>query len=233
MTSNMQSLISTNLPSYLQKSLLIGVVIGLALVTLSWILVPATPLLSVVAAIAVLFMYGLAGRLCPPFIHRINARILRWASLFGLLAGGVFASEIVLEYVILPADNSLMSLLELGTVFSLYFLSGLVVAYRTKSLQHAILTSGTSAIISSLIWLITLLTVLYAFRGTPQQAQVFRAEGNYEDFARSGMSDFDVFIMEDFMGATFFHLLLGPFVAIAMGALGGLLGKGTAYLRKR
>jgi len=49
----------------------------------------------------------------------------------------------------------------------------------------------------------------YAFRGSPRQVLVLRAEGNYEDFARSGMSDFNVFIMEDFMGATFFHLLLG------------------------
>jgi hypothetical protein len=61
---------------------------------------------------------------------------------------------------------------------------------------------------------------------------VLRAEGDYEDFARSGMSDFNAFIMEDFMGATFFHLLLGLVVAAVLGVLGGLLGKAVGRFQK-
>ncbi len=49
---------------------------------------------------------------------------------------------------------------------------------------------------------------------------------------RSGMSDFNAFIMEDFMDATFFHLLLGPLVAAVLGLLGGLLGKAIALFQK-
>ena len=59
-----------------------------------------------------------------------------------------------------------------------------------------------------------------------------RAEGDYEDFARSGMSDFNAFIMEDFLGAIFFHLLLGLLVAAVLGALGGVLGKIATWFRK-
>jgi hypothetical protein len=46
------------------------------------------------------------------------------------------------------------------------------------------------------------------------------------------MSDFNAFIMEDFLGATFFHLLLGPLLASLLGLLGGLTGKGIRWLRR-
>jgi hypothetical protein len=121
---------------------------------------------------------------------------------------------------------------EFGTVFLLYFASAVVSALRSRSVKNAVLTSVASAFIASLLWVIVVLAVFYAFRGSPRQALVLRAEGDYEDFARSGMSDFNAFIMEDFMGATFFHLLLGPLVAAVLGVLGGLLGKAIASCRK-
>jgi hypothetical protein len=68
------------------------------------------------------------------------------------------------------------------------------------------------------------LGVFYLFYGTARQSQVFRAEGNYEDFQRSAMSDFNAFIMEDFLGATFFHLILEPLLASLLGIIGGLAG---------
>ena len=46
------------------------------------------------------------------------------------------------------------------------------------------------------------------------------------------MRDFDTFIMEDLMGATFFHLLLGLLMAAVLGAFGGLLGKLLARFQK-
>ena len=164
----------------------------------------------------------------PARLDRRHPAILRGAVTFGLLAGAVFAAEIVLEYVLLPANNSRFGMVEFGTVFGLYFVAAFVAALRSRSVPNAVLTSVASAFIASLIWVITVLTVFYVFRGSTRQGQVLRAEGDYEDFARSGMSDFNAFIMEDFMGATFFHLLLGPLVAAALGVLGGLLGKAVA-----
>jgi hypothetical protein len=148
-----------------------------------------------------------------------------------LAAGVIFMTEILWEYITLPADNSKLGLLEFGSVFALYFLSGLVVAYRTQHLRQGILTATSSTVIGSLIWLSAVLVIFYLLRGSPQQAQVFRAEGNFDDFARSGMTDFNTFIMEDFMGAGFFHLLLGPIVATVLGIVGGLIGKGLARFR--
>jgi hypothetical protein len=86
--------------------------------------------------------------------------------------------------------------------------------------------------LSSVIWLIFVLLTFYLFRGTMRQELVFKAEGNFEDFARSGMKDFNTFVMEDFLGAGFFHLLLSPLFAAIFGGIGSMLGKGIVLLRK-
>lgn len=220
------------LPNYLQKNLLFGVLVALALVIAGRLLVPATSLRSTIAASAILLAYGAMAALCPVRLHRRHPDILRWAMTFGLLAGAVFACEIILEYIFLPTDNSRYGMMEFGTVFVLYFVSGFVSVLRSLTIKDAVFTSVASAFIASLIWVITVLAVFYAFRGSPRQVLVLRAEGDYEDFARSGMSDFNAFIMEDFMGATFFHLSLGLLVAAVLGVFGGLLGKTIARFQK-
>lgn len=220
------------LSNYLQKSLLVGVLVALALVMAGRWFVPATSFISTAAASAILLTYGGLAAVCPGRLYRRQPDILRLAIIFGLLAGAVFAGEIILEYILLPASNSLSGMVEFGTVLALYFASAIVTAFRSRSIKNGVLTSVASAFIASLLWVITVLAVFYAFRGSPRQALVLRAEGDYEDFARSGMNDFNAFIMEDFMGATFFHLLLGPLVAAVLGVLGGLLGKAIASLRK-
>ena len=116
-------------------------------------------------------------------------------------------------------------------MLTLYFGSGFVSALRSLSQKNAILSSVVTAFIASLIWVICVLAVFYAFHGSSRQALVLRAEGDYDDFARSGMNDFNAFILEDFMGATFFHLLLGPLVAAVLGILGCLLGKAVSSRR--
>jgi len=229
----MQTAGDSRLPNNLQKSLLCGVVIALALIVVGRLLIPTTALISVASSSTILVVYGWLAFIWPSRLYRRHADILRVAIRFGLLAGAVFAGEVLLEYVLLPADNTLFGLVEFGTVFILYFAAAFVVARRTGSLRNALLSSVASAFIASLLWVIIVLMVFYIFHGSAQQALVLRAEGDYEDFARSGLSDFNAFIMEDFMGATFFHLLLGPMVAAVLGILGGLLGKiGVAFFKK-
>jgi hypothetical protein len=97
---------------------------------------------------------------------------------------------------------------------------------------QAVLTALAAAVIASLIWDVAVLAVFHAMRGTAQQVQVLRAEGDYLDFVRSGIKDFSTFVVEDMMGATFYHLLLGPIVAALLGAVGGLLGRLLARRRK-
>ncbi len=215
----------TKLSSTLRFCLSAGLAIDLVLIGFGKLIAPSISLVSLVAPIAMILVYALLTLFGPPFMDRVHPRILRWALLFGLIAGAVFAGEIVLEYILLPADNTPYGYVEFGIVFCIYFLSALVTVAASKSLRQAVLTALATAVIASLIWDLAVLLTFYAFRGMPQQALVFGAEGNYQDFARSGVHDFTTFIVEDFMGATFFHLLLGPVLAVVLGALGGLLGK--------
>jgi hypothetical protein len=219
------------LPGYLRWGLLSGVLVALTLVILGRHLVPATSLLSTAAASVALLLYAALAALLPFRLHARCPEILRASVIFGLLAGAVFVSEIVLEYVFLPSDNSRWGYVEFGAVFALYFLSALTIGFRVRNILSAVLAACASSVIASLMWVITVLTVFYLFRGSAQQVAVFTAEGDFEDFARSGMRHFDAFMMEDFMGATFFHLLLGVLVAAVLGFPGGLLGKATAALR--
>ena len=187
---------------------------------------------SLAGDLIILVIYALLGWFGPFFAHRIHPKILRIGNRFGLLAGVVFASEILLEYWLLPGDNTTMGLVEYGLVLTLFFLAGLWVACQTKAVRPGLLAAIWSAVVASVIWFIAVLFVFYLFNGKPQQTQVFRAEGNYADFARSGLSDFNTFVMEDFMGAGFYHSLLLPAMAAIFGTIGATIGKLLARLRK-
>jgi len=79
--------------------------------------------------------------------------------------------------------------------------------------------------VGSLIWVGSLLSTYYTFMGTARQDQVLAADQVFEDFKRSGMTDLRAFIMQDYLGGVFFHLLVGLVVAALMGSIAGLAGK--------
>jgi len=187
---------------------------------------------SLIGVCIILVIYAVAGWAGPAFTGRINPHILPAGDLGGLLAGFVFVTEIALEYWLLPNDNTSMGLVEYGLVLGLFFVIGLSVAYRTNAIRNGTSAAIWSAVVASLIFFIAVLCVFYLFNGTPQQTQVFRAEGDFVDFAHSGLHDFNSFVMEDFMGAGFYHSLLLPVVAAILGTLGATIGKGLARLRK-
>jgi len=213
--------------------MVLGAILSVVLIVCGWPVVPSASILSIGAASIVAVAYGLVGIWGPAAAERADSRILRWAVPLGLLAGAVFAAEMLLEYVILPENNSTLGLIEFGLVFLLYFIAAIGVAYRTQKVRHGVLAAVWSALIGSLIWLIALFSIFYAFKGTPRQAQVLLAEGTYEDFLRSGMTDFNAFVVEDLMGAALFHLLLGPAVAAILGTVGGWAGRVVGRIAKK
>jgi hypothetical protein len=216
-------------------ALLLGALANISLVCLGWFVFSTTSKtpgswLGLAADVAILVAYGTIGWLGPPMTNRLDTRILGAAVLTGGTAGILFGLEMVAEYVLLPSDNALFGLMEFGTVFFLFFLSAVWVAFRTRRIGFGILTALWSSGIASLIWLGSLLVITYAFHGSGRQTQVFRAEGNFEDFTRSGQTDFEAFIMQDLMGAGFYHLLLSPIIASLVGAFGAAAGKGIAQI---
>ena len=220
-----QSIPMTKEGRFIRSGLLGGLAINAALVVYSKLGAPSISLISLTGPLVILLVYALLTWFILPILDRLYPRVIKLALLFGLIAGVIFAGEIILEYILLPSDNTTFGLVEFGSVFCVWFLSGLIAAYGSKSMRQGILTAVTTAMIASLIWDVVLLITLHAFHGTPQQASVWQAEGEYQDFVRSGMKDFYTFTVEDMMGATFYHLLLGPIAAAALGAVGGLLGK--------
>ena len=212
----------------IQRAMLLGVIIGVALVLLGWMLVPTISRLSVLAAGVILALYGIVFYFGIP---RVSPASLRGALIFGLFAGGIYLTEILLEYALLPRDNTSWGIVEFGLVLLLYFTCGLWVAFQTRRISSGVTASILGALVSALIWAVVLLSTLYLFRGSSRQVQVFTAEGNYADFARSGMPDFDRFVMEDSLGAVFFHLLLTPLVASILGTASAMIGKFAASKR--
>jgi hypothetical protein len=213
-----------------QKGFLAFVLLALALAVIGWRMVPTVKILSIGAAFLVLFVYGVAGYFVMP---RTRPASLVLVIVIGSLASAIFAGEILLEYALLPKDNTSWGVMEFGSVFALYFISSLLAAYRSKSIRDGILVAVETAMLSSVVWLIFILLTFYLFRGTARQGQVFMAEGNYEDFIRSGMKDFNTFMMEDLLGGGFFHLLLAPILAAILGMPGALLGRGLIGLKNQ
>jgi hypothetical protein len=58
-----------------------------------------------------------------------------------------------------------------------------------------------------------------------RQEQVLAADQVFEDFKRSGMTDLRAFIMQDYLGGVFFHLLVGLVVAGILGTMGAMTAK--------
>ena len=118
-------------------------------------------------------------------------------------------------------------------MFLLLFLAGLKGGRETGRIGLGALTAIGSAMIGSLIWAGSLLVTYYLFLGTVRQERVLAADQVFEDFRASGMTDLRAFIMQDYLGGIFFHLLLGLIVAALLGAMGGCAAKLIARTPKR
>jgi hypothetical protein len=221
------------------KAILALVVIDCALVALGLILTPTTVggsgrgLFGVAAALVMLTAYGALGVWGSRAVERKNPRILPVGSAFGVAIGGVFVAEMLFEYIALPSSkgNERLGYLEFGGMFLLLFLAGLWGGWNTGRVWHGVLTAIWSTMIGSLIWVGSLLSTYYAFMGTARQEQVLAADQVFEDFKRSGMTDLWAFIMQDYLGGVFFHLLLGFIVAGILGTMGALAAKLLIFQR--
>jgi hypothetical protein len=187
--------------------------------------------LGAVALTFVLGGYILAGRMAAPAVscHEPDAMACAWR--FGLVAAAVYAAEVTLEYVLTPADNTAWGVVEFGLVFLSFAAAGASAAWRTGRWRSAALAGGAAAMGAGLAWYIVVLAVFYLFRGSARQDAVLRAEGDFDDFRRSGEASLQIFLMGDFVGAGFFHLLLSPVVGAVLGLLGGGAGLAARMLR--
>jgi len=204
-----------------------------ALVLLGLVRTPTTigpeghGLLGTLAALVVLLVYGALGGWLSRIAENRHPGILSIGTRFGLLIGGLFTAEMLCEYLFLPGSkgNERLAYLEFGGMFLFLFLSGFKGGQVTGRVGYGVLTALCSTLIGSLIWVFSLLSTYYIFMGTARQEQVLAADQVFEDFKQSGMTDLRAFIMQDYLGGVFFHLLLGMVVAGILGFMGGLAAK--------
>lgn len=200
----------------LQRALLAGIV-GIAVLYGYGMVRFHVEASNFVALALVLSAYAFSVWKGLPAADRVDVLITRTAVAAGLAAGMVFLAEMITEYVFLPKNNTSYGLAEYGIVMAILLLGAIRVAGKTGLVRPGILAGIGAAMVASLLFMIFVTAIFYAFHGTARQEAVLRAEGDFEDFARSGGKDLNRFLMEDFVGAGFFHSLLLP-------AFGGLLG---------
>jgi hypothetical protein len=204
-----------------------GLLVAFGLATTPGFLTSKRGAVGVGAVLLVLGGYAVAGRLAAPAVSRHDPVAMAWAQRCGFAAAVVYVAEVVLEYALTPADNTLWGAVEFGLVFLTCAAAGVAVAWRNGRWRSAVLSGVLTAMAAAVVWYAAVLAVFYLFRGSARQAAVLRAEGDFEDFRRSGEASLQVFLMGDFLGAGVFHLLLSPVFGAIMGAFGGLAGLGA------
>jgi hypothetical protein len=178
-------------------------------------------LLGVVVAqglcVALMRWGPLSTRTASPAAIRIGATT-------GLVLGVLYGAEVLAEY--LSAAITDASVL-IGWIIVSGLVAGIAVAATTATVRLRSVRAGVTAavycaIFEYLVWYPAVLICYYLFRTSGALERVWRAEGTYDDFARSGMTDIRAFVLQDFWGAGFFHLLAGLVIAGIFGTSAAL-----------
>jgi len=197
----------------------------------SVVTVPADAPLAVCSGASVAIAYAIVGRLGPRMPGLRDPIAMRRGVSFGLGAGALFAASMLAEYLV-PHDapqNARLAMATFGLFFLLLAAAGFSAALAARRAAAGPPAAVWAALIGSQLWFLLLLTIYYAFIGTPQEARFLEVDQVLADFHRSGMTDLRAFISEDYTGGGFFHSLLGPILAIPLGGLGGLFARGWLW----
>jgi hypothetical protein len=221
------------LATTLRRGMILGAAATIALIVYSVIRGPVLSIRSpgmqraLGAGIGIATVNGMIGWYAPKRGGLRGPRVLGPGVRFGLAGGVVFAVSMLGEYLI-PHDerqNAILAESTFGLFFLLLCAAGFVATRKTHRLASSPLAAVWAALIASQLWFILLLSFYHAFQGTPQEARFLEIDQVIADFRRSGERDLRTFIFEDYMGAGFFHSLLGPLLAVPLGVLGGLGAK--------
>ncbi|MBI1260056.1 MAG: hypothetical protein GC204_21520 [Chloroflexi bacterium] len=204
-----------------------AVVSGIALILTGLVIYPTTVsaagILAPLAPIAILVIYVAMGisqaSVSSTESLRIGVRI-------GLMIGFWFIASSMFEYVVALdiSANQMTGLITYGIVLLLFVLAGALGTRPKGQLRDGIAAALWSAVIGGLFWFLITFALLYLFRNSSGETNVQTLE-MADDFRRSGMTDYDAFVMSDYFGAGFFHMLLLPFIAAVLGTFGGGLVK--------
>jgi hypothetical protein len=191
-------------------------------------------LLGILAGSVILGVYGFLALFSPIAPGRADPGPVRRGLILGLVGGAGLSIDLVSSYFITrdPSASAAWSLLVYGLFFLLLLCAGVWGAASTGRFKAGFSTALWCMVIALLLWFCAEFAAYYLFAGTEVGA-AFIGQEMAADFARSGATDYQGFVLADFYGAGFFHLLLGLGFAAGLGALGALGGLLTWRLTGR
>lgn len=223
-------LANNSFPMFLRRVIPAIILANLLLILLGLALYPTViqqnGLLGVIADTAILLIYGFLALFSPLSVGKARPELLKTSLLLGLISGLCLSTDLVAGYLIThdAQTNANTSLIAYGIFLGLVALSAFLVARRTGRVRSGLVAALWSVIVALLIWFAFEFAAFYLFSSTPSGREFIRLEME-ADFARSKATDYPGFVMSDFYGAGFYHLLLGLILAMLLGSLGGLVGK--------
>ena len=145
---------------------------------------------------------------------------MRNAALFGSLAGGLEALNIVLENAFPGFMNrAAISITTMLVVFALWGLAGA----RTARDLHRFRPGVTAAVMSAGVCMVIAVMVGFAlelFIAPPSPAYI----ETWAEFQRSGWMDAHAFGIANTLDSGFAHLWMGPVIGLVVGSLGAGIG---------
>src|SRR5438552_6829944 len=183
---------------------------ALSVVLIGYALTRSPTALPAVAGSAALMLAVLAGCAAFPWFGPLSTRhsgqhVVHVGAAVGLVLGGALvAVDLTTPAMAIPVE-----FVTLGTMALAYAVAGAIAGIRAAL---------WTALVGYLVWYPTIWLYYFVGYGSATYDRALRAEGEYDDFHRSGLTDFTTFLLRDFLGAGFFHLLLGVLLALGAGA---------------
>lgn len=217
--------------SWIQRLFLLVLICNIVLILWGIRVVPATiaapdGIARILADIGLQVVIGLLALFGPLSFQRSRSAL--WISLFfGLLFAIAYDSLLLLDYLGV-SENVNVYLFFLGAAS----LAGLIAGYQTRRFSQGVIAAIWALVIGTAIWSTSVLPMHYAFWGSHQAYIFWQNDGAIDEFGRSGMTDLNLFLIQDIQGALFFHPLLSAVTGAICGLVTSSLAQGVLRLWK-
>jgi hypothetical protein len=186
--------------------------------------------LSVLATVGVLVAYAFLGGWVTSHPPPDHAAALRIATAFGLVSGVLSVAHIAQEtYVTLPPHE--VAIVTWGfmlAMFAPWAIASFVAARRTRRGSLGLFAGVWSSAVCMV------LTVSFGFgQLLTSLDRLQRQDVGSPDFLRSGWPDLRAFAIADVFEAGFWHLLIGPAVAVCLGGVAALAARLPSWYSSR
>ena len=206
------------------------VMIGVRVALYPPVLVEPRGSLSVLAPVGVLLVYAILGGWVTAHPPHDTATALRTGTVCGVVSGIVSVVHIAQEtYVGLPPRAlAIVTWVFILAMFAPWPLAGFASARRTRRVSLGLF----AAVWSSAVCMV--LTVSFGFgQLLTSLDRLQRKDVGSPDFLRSGWTDLRAFAIADIFEAGFWHLVIGPAVALLLGGIAAAVARLPSWYKSR